>query len=60
MKECDICGEGKVTLKFEDDLYFYECDTCGSDYADAELIRKNLKLRLNDPWDSWKPSRDIT
>ena len=59
MKTCDISGEGNVTLKFEDGLYFYECDTCLSDYADGELMNLNHKLRQTDQWDNWKPSRDI-
>ncbi len=38
---CDICGKGTSTLKYDDGLYFYQCDTCGSDYANNDICKLN-------------------
>ena len=47
--KCSICGEGSVTLKYTLDTlnsvkcWYYECDSCGSTYADRELMQKNIE-----------------
>jgi len=38
---CPCCGEGSAFLKFDDNLFFYECDFCGSDFADIECSKVN-------------------
>ena len=45
---CRVCGEGSVKLitvhnePESSDIQLYECDSCGSEYADHELAKKNI------------------
>ena len=50
--KCNVCEEGSVTLKYamntlncgdEVKCWYYECDSCGSTYADQELMQKNIQ-----------------
>lgn len=42
---CVICEEGFVTqIEEMDGLRYYNCDTCGSEYATAEQVSHNLSL----------------
>jgi hypothetical protein len=56
MKKCDICGEGHVTEVIDENEYWdahfhchivkmkgYECDVCGSEYANADQVAFNAK-----------------
>lgn len=49
-KVCVICSIGEVRKIKEDDkggpLYYYNCNNCGCDYADAELVNLNKAERL--------------
>lgn len=42
---CEICLDGKITKIKEIDkgapFFYYLCDSCGSEYADAELSAIN-------------------
>ena len=46
---CRVCGEGSVKLitvhngPESSDIQLYECDSCGSEYADHELAKKNIQ-----------------
>ena len=51
---CDICGEGKVEIQIDDNLFYYQCDGCGSDYVDSTLMRCNNLTRYEYPeFDDW-------
>ena len=46
---CRVCGEGIIKLVsiecayYAVDLDLYQCDTCGSEYSDHELIKRNIE-----------------
>jgi len=50
---CLVCEEGLVTLQVTTNTlnsgkqvpcYYWLCDTCGSEYADSDLVDVNAKL----------------
>ena len=43
--KCPLCDVGKATLKHEDNLYFYECDTCMSDFVNNEICKMNKEMK---------------
>lgn len=45
-RACDICGEGTAYLQFDSLFsdYLYSCDTCGSDFWDANLMNYHKKF----------------
>ena len=43
--ECPICGVGNATLKYDDNLYFYECDVCKSDFANNDICKMNQEMK---------------
>jgi len=50
-KDCPVCGEGKLMDIVEGDgqcleTFFSLCDTCGSELADAEQMKKNKESKL--------------
>ena len=42
--DCPICGEGIATLKYADNLYFYECDKCMSEFANNDVCKINHSI----------------
>jgi DNA-directed RNA polymerase subunit M/transcription elongation factor TFIIS len=52
-EQCEVCGEGFVT-QIEElvGLRYYNCDTCGSDYATSEQVSHNLSLNKEMPSDA--------
>ena len=52
-EQCIVCGEGFVTQIEElAGLRYYNCDTCGSDYATSEQVSHNLSLNKEMPSDA--------
>lgn len=47
---CEICGEGNTSVKQESEyglVYKYlVCDSCGSEYADAHILRENKEWMI--------------
>lgn len=55
---CPVCGEGRLTVKVEQNLveyrgvsesldsYYAVCDVCGSEQADAAQARANKRLMV--------------
>lgn len=41
--KCPICGQGIAHLEFEDDLYYYQCDYCMSDFANSDICKMNIQ-----------------
>jgi hypothetical protein len=51
---CDICGEGQTEIKLSDNLFYYGCDTCHSEYVDSTLMRCNILTRYEyEKFDDW-------
>ena len=50
MIPCPICGEGMAEIKTDmSDVYpaeYYLCDTCKSEFADIEMVKKNKEARI--------------
>lgn len=43
MNQCELCEQEEATIKIEDGIAYYYCNHCGSEYADASLVRSNNK-----------------
>jgi hypothetical protein len=53
-RTCDVCGEGQAEIKLSDNLFYYQCDTCHSEYVDGPLSRCNILTRYEYPeFDDW-------
>jgi hypothetical protein len=51
---CDICGDGQAEMKLSDNLFYYQCDTCHSEYVDGPLSQCNILTRYEYPeFDDW-------
>jgi hypothetical protein len=53
-RTCDVCGEGQAEIKLSDNLFYYECDTCHSEYSDLTLSQCNILTRYEYPeFEDW-------
>lgn len=43
--QCPLCSQGTAGLKFKDSMFFYLCDSCGSDFSDESCCRENMKIK---------------